>query len=61
MFRKAYYPSFSAVLTDRWSTFYKTRVDYLIQQHLLSSAINKKRELWKVQCGSTVEGILHNI
>ena len=29
-------------LTDRWATFYKTRVNCLIGQHLLSSAINKK-------------------
>ena len=41
-------------LIDRWSVFYETRMNRLIGQELLSSAINKKgRETWKSQCGST--------
>ena len=41
-------------LIDRWSNFYLTRMNRLMRQHLLSSAVNKKeRETWKVQCGST--------
>ena len=41
-------------LTDRWSTFYETMMNRLMEQFLLSSAINKKeRETWKVQCEST--------
>ena len=41
-------------LTDRWSVFYETRMNRLIGQQLLTSAINKKgREKWKVQCGRT--------
>ena len=41
-------------LTNRWLIFYKTRMNRLIGQYPLSSAINKKEsETWKVQCGST--------
>ena len=40
-------------LTERWSTYYKTRIDHLIKQRLLSGAINwKEKETLKVQCGS---------
>ena len=41
-------------LTDRWSTFYETRMNRLNGQYLLSSVINKKeRDSWKVQSGSS--------
>ena len=41
-------------LTNRWSTFYETRMNRLMEQFLLFQSINKtERETWKVQCGST--------
>ena len=47
-------------LTDRWSNFFAARMNRLMGQHLLSSAINKKEmEIWKVQCGSTQWKVLY--
>ena len=47
-------------LTDRWSTFYETRMNHLMGQHLLSIAINKKeRETRKVQRGRTQWKVLY--
>ena len=41
-------------LTDRWSNFYEARMNRLIGQHILPSAISKEeRKTWKVQCEST--------
>ena len=50
-------------LTDQWSTFYKTRISCLSGQHILSSAINKKRKenmkstVWKLK----MKIVLHSI
>ena len=50
-------------LTDRWSTFYETRMNRLMEQHLVSSATNKKGKgnmnstMWKY----TVESMVHSI
>ena len=44
-------------LTDRWPNIYEIMMNLLTGQHLPSSAINNKKESWKIQCGSAQRNV----